>query len=165
MSDVTSLLGLDFPLIQAGMGGVAGPKLAAAVASAGAGGVLGIYRMRPEAIRDTIRRTRSLTEKPFGVNLIPELMSASELSGQVGAVLDASDASVFFTFYGLPDASVAAQLAHAGRSSLMMIGRSAEIERAQGLGAAAVILQGTEAEGRSVTGRGYGAPVARSATR
>ncbi len=147
MNDIASLLGLEFPLIQAGMGGVAGPNLAAAVASAGAGGVLGIYRMRSEAIRSTIQRTRSLTEKPFGVNLIPELMSASGLSAQVEAVLDASDPSVFFTFYGLPDAATAERLADAHRPFLTMIGSAAEIERSRVLGADACILQGTEAGG------------------
>ena len=65
---VTELLGIDIPIFQAPMGYVAKPPLVAAVSEAGAMGLvpgsLGL-----EVVRDDIRRTRELTDKPFGVNL------------------------------------------------------------------------------------------------
>jgi enoyl-[acyl-carrier protein] reductase II len=65
---VTELLGVDIPILQAPMGYVAKPRLVAAVAEAGAMGLvpgsLGI-----DEVRADIRRTRELTDKPFGLNL------------------------------------------------------------------------------------------------
>ena len=67
------LLGIEFPIIQAGMGvwGMATPpKLVAAVSNAGGLGVLGCSGLSPEEMRRRIRETRRLTDKPFGVDLL-----------------------------------------------------------------------------------------------
>ncbi|GAA2857707.1 nitronate monooxygenase [Pseudonocardia halophobica] len=65
---VTQLLGVDVPILQAPMGYIAKPRLVAAVSEAGAMGLvpgsLGV-----DEVREDIRRTRDLTDKPFGVNL------------------------------------------------------------------------------------------------
>jgi len=140
-------LGVRFPLFQAGMGGIAGPRLAAAVASAGGGGVLALYRMPPAAIRGALRETEALTSSPFGVNLIPELLDADRLRGQVDTVLAATDARVFFTFFGLPGEAAAAEVRIAGRALIVMVGSVADALRAEALGATAVVLQGIEAGG------------------
>ena len=63
-------LGIDVPIISAGMGPIAGPDLVAAVSNAGGLGVLGCTSMTPDEVRSVIRRTRELTDKPFGVDLI-----------------------------------------------------------------------------------------------
>ncbi|MEM7273085.1 MAG: nitronate monooxygenase [Actinomycetota bacterium] len=63
-------LGIDVPIISAGMGPVAGPALVAAVSNAGGLGVLGCTSMTPEEVRAVIRQTRELTDRPFGVDLI-----------------------------------------------------------------------------------------------
>lgn len=63
-------LDIELPIIQAPVGGhVVGPALAAAVSNAGGLGMLVLWRASPETIRQQIRETRSLTSKPFGVNL------------------------------------------------------------------------------------------------
>ena len=62
-------LGIDVPIIQAPMGGVVGPTLAAAVSNAGGLGMLVLWRADAETIRRQIRETRALTTRPFGVNL------------------------------------------------------------------------------------------------
>jgi nitronate monooxygenase len=147
MNQLTQRLGLAFPLFQAGMGGVAGPALASATAEAGAGGILGLYRSRPSVIGDLIAQTRMLTNRPFGVNLIPELMEENTLGAQIDAVLQESDASVFFNFFGLPDQGNAAKVRQAGRAMLIMVGSAAAMQSAEALGADAVILQGIEAGG------------------
>lgn len=63
-------LGIEVPIISAGMGPIAGPDLVAAVSNAGGLGVLGCTSMSPDEVRSVIRRTRELTDRPFGVDLI-----------------------------------------------------------------------------------------------
>lgn len=63
-------LGIEVPIISAGMGPIAGPDLVAAVSNAGGLGVLGCTSMTPDEVRAVIRRTRELTDRPFGVDLI-----------------------------------------------------------------------------------------------
>ena len=63
-------LGIDLPILSAGMGPIAGPELVAAVSNAGGLGVLGCTSMTQDEMRAVIRRTRQLTDRPFGVDLI-----------------------------------------------------------------------------------------------
>ena len=69
-SRVADALGIDFPLLQSGMGGVAGPDLAAAVSNAGGLGIVAGHTVPVDDLRLRIRRTRELTSKPFGVNVV-----------------------------------------------------------------------------------------------
>ncbi|HXG66214.1 MAG TPA: nitronate monooxygenase, partial [Blastocatellia bacterium] len=71
------LLGIRYPILQAGMGsGVASPALVAAVSNAGGLGILTGTLVPPDELRQQIRQIRKLTDKPFGVNLIlhPKLL-------------------------------------------------------------------------------------------
>lgn len=68
-TSVSRMLEIDAPVIQAGMAGAANAELAAAVSSAGALGTLGAAYMTPDQIRESIRKIKSKTEKPFAVNL------------------------------------------------------------------------------------------------
>ena len=63
------LLGIEYPIVQSGMGGVAGPDLVAEVCRAGGFGILAGLNVPPEDLRKAIRRVRELTNRPFGVNL------------------------------------------------------------------------------------------------
>lgn len=63
------LLGITYPVIQSGMGSVAGPDLAAEVSRAGGLGVIGGLNQPPEELRKRIRYVREHTDRPFGVNL------------------------------------------------------------------------------------------------
>lgn len=63
-------VGIEVPIISAGMGPIAGPELVAAVSNAGGLGVLGCTGMSADQMRTVIRRTRELTSRPFGVDLI-----------------------------------------------------------------------------------------------
>ncbi|MGV3488800.1 MAG: NAD(P)H-dependent flavin oxidoreductase [Tuberibacillus sp.] len=68
---LTKLLGIKYPIIQAGMaGGATTPELVAAVSNAGGLGTLGAGYLTPEAIREAIHRIRQLTNRPFAVNLM-----------------------------------------------------------------------------------------------
>lgn len=147
MNDLARRLGIDFPLIQAGMGGVAGVELAAEVSEAGAGGVLALYRSQPGTIGPLVRQMLARTSRSFGVNLIPELMDPRALMDQARAVLDAVTRRVFFVFYGLPTEAVTAAIARSECEFVIMVGSVADLRVAQTHGPAGVILQGTEAGG------------------
>jgi nitronate monooxygenase len=63
------LLDIEYPVVQSGMGGVAGPDLVAEVCRAGGLGILAGLNVGPDDLRALIRRVRALTDRPFGVNL------------------------------------------------------------------------------------------------
>lgn len=71
---LTELLGIQYPIIQAGMGMPNGlltsPELVAAVSNAGGMGCIGATGLDPDELRDTIRQTRALTDKPISVDLL-----------------------------------------------------------------------------------------------
>lgn len=66
---LSHVLGNPVPIVQSGMGGVAGPELVAAVTNAGGLGVLAALRLTPDKVRAGIARVRALTDGPFGVNI------------------------------------------------------------------------------------------------
>src|SRR4030095_6311859 len=63
------LLGIEYPIVQAGQGANAGPALGAEVCRAGGLGILAGLNVPPADLRKMIRRVRELTDRPFGVNL------------------------------------------------------------------------------------------------
>jgi nitronate monooxygenase len=63
------LLGIEYPIVQSGMGAIAGPELVAEVCRAGGLGILAGLYAPPDTLRAMIRRVRELTDRPFGVNL------------------------------------------------------------------------------------------------
>lgn len=67
---ITELLGIKHPVIQGGMAWVAEHHLAAAVSNAGGLGVIGAASAPAEAVREEIRKCKSLTDRPFGVNIM-----------------------------------------------------------------------------------------------
>ncbi|MEQ8858548.1 MAG: nitronate monooxygenase family protein [Pseudomonadales bacterium] len=67
---VCEILEIEYPIVLAGMGGASTPELAAAVSNAGGLGVLGAAACGPKLLREWIRRTRELTDKPFGVDTL-----------------------------------------------------------------------------------------------
>jgi nitronate monooxygenase len=70
-TSLCDLLGIEYPILQAGMGsGVASPELAAAVSQAGGLGIITGSLMPPDVLRQSIRQIRKLTDRPFGVNLL-----------------------------------------------------------------------------------------------
>jgi enoyl-[acyl-carrier protein] reductase II len=72
------MIGIEYPIFQAGMGWVARADLAAAVSEAGGLGVIGAGSvMKPEELREDIRKVKSLTDKPFGVDIIFATLRAS----------------------------------------------------------------------------------------
>ena len=69
-TEITELLGIQYPIIQGGMAWVAEHHLAAAVSEAGGLGLIGAANAPAEWVREQIRAAKNLTEQPFGVNIM-----------------------------------------------------------------------------------------------
>ena len=139
-------LGVDFPLIQAGMGGVAGPALAAAVSNSGALGTVALYKSDAAQSAFLVADTAARTRRTFSVNVIPEV-AGRLLTEQVRALLDAAEQPLVVNSYGLPPAEAAARVLAAGHRLLIQVGTPQDAAAAADLGAHALALQGTEAGG------------------
>ena len=70
-TELCELLGIQYPIIQGALGGIGTPELAAAVSNAGGLGILATWSLTQDQLRHDIRRTRELTSKPFGLNIMP----------------------------------------------------------------------------------------------
>jgi nitronate monooxygenase len=87
-TELCDMLGIQYPIVLAGMGTIAGPSLAGAVSNAGGLGVIGATSIPPEVIRSWIRKTREITDKPFAVDIVmPEAVlvggTEEELRSQI----------------------------------------------------------------------------------
>lgn len=140
-TELCERLGIEVPVIQAAMGGAGGPALAAAVSNAGGLGMLAVAFSPPEAVRDQIRKTRALTRRPFGVNLILDWPEEERL-----AVCLEEGVKIISFFWG--DSSPLAKMAHdAGAVVLHTVGSADEARRAVQAGADIIVAQGWEAGG------------------
>jgi len=75
---VCTLLGIEVPIVQAGMSTYTTPELVAAVSNAGGLGIIGGLFRKPDELLEQIRKVRELTDRPFGVNhVISQLDPAS----------------------------------------------------------------------------------------
>src|SRR5215469_6664765 len=63
------VLGIDYPILQSGMGLIAGPDLVAEVSEAGGLGIVAGFMLSADQLRSAIRAVRAKTTRPFGVNL------------------------------------------------------------------------------------------------
>lgn len=79
-TEITKLLGIQYPVIQGGMAWVAEHNLAAAVSNAGGLGIIGAASAPPEIVRQEIRKCKELTDKPFGVNVMLLNPNAEEVA-------------------------------------------------------------------------------------
>jgi len=139
------LLGCRYPLILAGMGGVARAQLAAAVSEAGGFGFLGMVREPLPLIRAEVAAVRQRTAQPFGVNLIPAATDAGLLAQQVDLCVELA-VPVVCLFWDVAHDTVA-RLRAAGITVVYQVGSAADALQAQDAGAHALIAQGVEAGG------------------
>ncbi len=79
-SKLTQLLDIKYPIIQGGMAGVSESILVSAVSNAGGLGVIGSGFFPPSWLKEEIKKTRNLTDKPFGVNLLMQNPNVAELA-------------------------------------------------------------------------------------
>jgi enoyl-[acyl-carrier protein] reductase II len=141
---LTEILGIEHPVMLAGMGGVSYSALAAAVSEAGGFGCLGASTMPGDVMVEEIRRTKALTDKPFGVDL---LTAAGDLTPQVKKLID-EGAAVFVAGLGVP-LEVVDMCHSAGVLVVSMCGKVRHATTAVEAGCDIVVAQGTEAGGHT----------------
>ena len=149
-NSVQAMCGISKPVFQAAMAGLSGPDLVAAVSEAGGLGHLGALRVLPKTLRGWIHRTRSLTDKPFGVNLVPQFGGADFFEAALSIVLEERP-KVLSLFYG-DFQDVIPRAKDAGIVTMVQVGSLAEARKAVNDGADILIAQGIEAGGH-VRGR------------
>ncbi|MET9763728.1 nitronate monooxygenase [Streptomyces sp. NPDC006372] len=143
---VAAVLGTEVSLLQSGMGGVAGTGLACAVSRAGAAGCVGGYKLAGDALSAVLERLVAGTDRPVGVNLIPEVVGPDELDRQVEQVLAETPRHVYVSLFGMPEDAVFERVAAAGRHLVVQVGNVEDGVHAAERGAV-VVAQGIEAGG------------------
>ncbi|UQE75574.1 MULTISPECIES: NAD(P)H-dependent flavin oxidoreductase [unclassified Gordonia (in: high G+C Gram-positive bacteria)] len=146
----TELVGIDYPIVQTGMGWVSGPSLTAATANAGGLGILASATMTYDELEAAIAKTKALTDKPFGVNLRADATDAAQ---RVDLMI--REGVKVASFALAPKAELIARLKDAGAVVIPSIGAARHAVKVASWGADAVIVQGGE-------GGGHTGPVATS---
>jgi enoyl-[acyl-carrier protein] reductase II len=142
---LTDVLQVEHPVMLAGMGGVSYHRLVAAVSEAGGFGCMGASTMGFEEMVEEIRLVRTLTQKPFGVDLLTA--APGDMSKKVQAIIDGG-ASVFVAGLGVPRDVV--DQCHASNVIVMnMCGKVRHAIAAVEAGCDIVVAQGTEAGGHT----------------
>jgi enoyl-[acyl-carrier protein] reductase II len=142
------LLGIDYPILLAGMGGVSYAELAAAVSNAGGFGTLGMASRSVTDIATEIKKCRDLTDKPFGVDLLAAVPESLE---EAADVIIEGGAAAFISGLGVPPSHLVKKFHDAGLKVMNVNGTVKHARAAEAGGLDAVIAQGTEAGGH--TGR------------
>ncbi len=136
------LLGIEYPIIQGGMAWVATAELAAAVSNGGGIGLIAAGNAPAEAVREQIRKAKTLTDRPFGVNV----MMMSPFAEDVMRVIAEEKPAAVATGAGNPSKYIPA-LKEAGIKVMPVIASVAMAVKMEKAGADAVIAEGTEAGG------------------
>jgi enoyl-[acyl-carrier protein] reductase II len=139
------LLGIEYPIIQGALGGVAGgPRLAAAVSNAGGLGVLASFNLTSKQLREEITQVRALTDKPFGLNIFAVTTAFVK---RVAKVAVEEGVSIVTTGRGDPRQPTVALLKEHGITVLPVVPTVRHAVRLEAEGADAIIASGTEAGG------------------
>ncbi|MFI0357345.1 NAD(P)H-dependent flavin oxidoreductase [Actinomadura sp. 9N407] len=141
---LTRLVGVRHPVVQTGMGWVAGPKLASAVANAGGLGILASATMTLDQLAVAIREVKERTDAPFGVNLRAD-------AGDAGARADLliKEGVKVASFALAPKQELIAKLKDAGLVVIPSVGARRHAEKVAAWGADAVLVQGGEGGGHT----------------
>ncbi|MFF4184162.1 NAD(P)H-dependent flavin oxidoreductase [Streptomyces sp. NPDC001691] len=141
---LTELVGVRHPVVQTGMGWVAGPRLVSATARAGGLGILASATMTTAELRRAVREVGSRTGEPFGVNLRADAADARE---RVRIIIDEGVRVASFAL--APSRELIAELKDAGVVVIPSIGARRHAEKVAAWGADAVIVQGGEGGGHT----------------
>jgi len=139
---LTQLLNIKYPIIQGGMAGISDSALVSAVSNAGGLGVIGAGFLPASWLREEIKKTRELTDKPFGVNLVMQNPNVSELA----KVVIEEKVSVVFTGGGNP-LPLFPHLKNAGVKIIPVVSLSRLARKMEENGADAVVVEGLESGG------------------
>ncbi len=141
-TEVTRLLGIEYPIIQGGMAWVAEYHLASAVSNAGGLGLIGAASAPAKWVREQIREAKKLTDQPFGVNI----MLMSPYADEVAEIVAEEGVKVVTTGAGNPEKYMK-MWKEAGVKVIPVVASVALAKRMERCGADAVVAEGCEAGG------------------
>ena len=139
---LTELLGIKYPVIQGGMAWTSDANLAAAVSNAGGAGIIGSGGRTVEWTRDEVRKAKSLTDKPFGVNVMLMAPNIAEIIEML------CEEKVAFVTLGAGNPVPHIATFHAAGIKVIPVVPSVKLaKRIEAAGADAMVVEGMEAGG------------------
>ena len=141
-SVICNILGIRYPVFQGGMAWIADATLAAAVSEAGGLGLISAVNYGKEAVREEIRKARSLTDKPLGVNI----MLAAPDAPEIASLIVEEGVKIVTTGAGSP-AMYMDMWKEAGIKVIPVVASVAYALKMQEIGATAVVAEGAESGG------------------
>ena len=139
---LTELLGIKYPVIQGGMAWTSDANLAAAVSNAGGAGIIGSGGRTVEWMRDEVRKAKSLTDKPFGVNVMLMAPNIAEIIDML------CEEKVAFVTLGAGNPVPHIATFHAAGIKVIPVVPSVKLaKRIEAAGADAMVVEGMEAGG------------------
>lgn len=144
MNKITSLFGIEYPIIQAGMVWCSGWPLASAVSNAGGLGLLGAGSMYPDVLREHIRKCKEATSKPFGVN-VPLMYPQLE---EIMNIIAEEKVPIVFTSAGNPKLWTS-WLKERGIKVVHVVSSSKFAKKSEEAGVDAIVAEGFEAGGHN----------------
>lgn len=144
MNRISSLFGIQYPIIQGGMVWCSGWKLASAVSNAGGLGLIGSGSMYPDVLREHIRKCRAATDKPFGVN-IPLIYPQIE---EIMNIVVEEGVKIVFTSAGNPK-TWTGWLKERGITVAHVVSSSKFAMKCEEAGVDAIVAEGFEAGGHN----------------
>ena len=144
MNRITTLFGIEYPIIQGGMAWCSGWRLVSAVSNNGGLGLLSAGSMTPDLLREHIRKCKVATDKPFGVN-VPLMNPAA---ADFMKVIEEEGVKIVFTSAGSPK-KWTGWLKERGIIVVHVVSSSKFAAKCEEAGVDAVVAEGTEAGGHN----------------
>ena len=143
-TELTRLVGVEHPVVQTGMGWVAGAQLVSATANAGGLGILASATMTIDELAIAIGKVKAATDRPFGVNMRAD---AADAGDRVELMI--REGVKVASFALAPKPELIARLKEAGAVVIPSVGAAKHARKVAGWGADAVIVQGGEGGGHT----------------
>ena len=141
---LTRMVGIEHPVVQTGMGWVAGARLVSATANAGGLGILASATMTIDELATAIGKVKAATDRPFGVNIRAD---AADAGDRVELMIHEGVKVASFALAPKPE--LIARLKEAGSVVIPSVGAAKHAKKVAGWGADAVIVQGGEGGGHT----------------
>ncbi len=138
------MVGVEYPIVQTGMGWVAGPRLVSATAEAGGLGILASATMTFDELVEALDEVRRRTDRPFGVNLRTDV---ADVADRIALMIDRGVKVA--SFAQAPNAELVRRCQEAGLVVMPTVGARRHAEKVAGWGVDAVIAQGGEGGGHT----------------
>jgi NAD(P)H-dependent flavin oxidoreductase YrpB (nitropropane dioxygenase family) len=141
---LTELIGIEHPVVQTGMGWVAGARLVAATSTAGGLGILASATMSLDELSAAVAKVKAATDKPFGINIRAD---AGDAVDRIELLIREGVRVASFALAPKPE--LIARLKEAGVVVIPSVGAAKHAKKVAGWGADAVIVQGGEGGGHT----------------